>query len=266
MRFAYGKIPTAISPSTRINNMKRPSIVISEIYYSIQGESTWSGFPCIFIRTTGCHLRCVYCDTPYAFYGGYRLDVDTILKVIQKYPARLVEITGGEPLLQPGVIDLMEKLLEKGYRVMLETSGDLSIEQVPPRVIKIVDIKCPDSGAFPHFYYPNLRWLMPWDELKFVVRTDRDVLWALDLCQNLGLHERWTVLFSPAHGEYSPARLSEFLLKRGLPVRLQVQLHKIIGLEECMDPDILKELSLPEPDNPSLQNLITHEGRSKKHE
>ena len=224
--------------------MTHSIITVHEIYCSIQGESSLAGYPCIFIRTTGCHLRCVYCDTTEAFYGGYRMTIGDILRAIRRYPVRLVEITGGEPLLQPAVILLMERLLDEGYQVMLETSGDRSIKDVPPRVIKIVDIKCPDSGAFPHFHYPNFRWLMPWDQLKFVVRTDRDVRWALDLTRVLGLHEQWTVLFSPAHGEYPPERLARFLMKSGLPVRLQIQLHKVIGLKETMDPEILRDLKL----------------------
>ncbi len=211
---------------------------ISEIYYSIQGESTWMGYPCIFIRLTGCHLRCVYCDSAHAFYAGMTMTIPDILRAIARYPCRLVEITGGEPLLQKNVIPLMETLLERGYRVLLETSGACSIAAVPPRVVKIVDVKCPDSGECPSFYFPNFRWLMPWDQLKFVIRTWRDFYWAVDFVRTMDLVARWEILFSPAHGEFSAKSLARAILRTGLPIRLQIQLHKYIHLDEGMDPAV----------------------------
>lgn len=214
------------------------TLVVTEIYASIQGESSFAGYPCIFIRLTGCHLRCVYCDTPHAFSNGKFMTIDFIMQAIRRYPINLVEVTGGEPLLQKNVYPLMECLLENGYQVLLETCGDLSLMDVPPRVIKIVDIKCPDSGSFPRFYHPNLKWLMPWDQLKFVIRTDRDIAWALEFTRALELHRHWTVHFSPAHGEYPAQRLASILLAAGLPVHLQVQLHKYLNLSEGMDPTI----------------------------
>ena len=213
-------------------NRLRRTLRVKEIFYSLQGESTFAGYPCIFIRTAGCHLRCRYCDTTYAFSGGTYLELGEILHRIRAYPTRLVELTGGEPLLQSAAPTLLELLLDHGYQVLLETSGDLSIRHVPARVIKIVDIKCPDSGAFPGFHYPNLKWLMPWDQLKFVISTDRDLAWALALTRSLDLHERWTVLFSPAHGVYPPRRLAAAVLESGLPVRVQIQLHKYLELNE----------------------------------
>ncbi len=231
----------------------RPGFLqVTEIFYSIQGESTWMGLPCIFIRLTGCHLRCVYCDSEHAFYGGVPMSYDEILEAIRRYPCRTVEITGGEPLLQKNVIPLMELLLRQGYRVLLETSGALSIEDVPPPVIKVVDVKCPDSGAFPTFYFPNFRWLAPWDQLKFVIRSWRDFVWAVEFVQAMDLIGRWEVLFSPAHEEFSAKALARAILATGLPIRLQVQLHKYIHLaeDERMDPavwDVLRSRGVSGP-------------------
>ncbi len=212
--------------------MGQKTLWISEIFYSIQGESSFAGYPCIFIRTAGCPLRCVYCDTSYAFHSGYTLSIHDIVQFIKRYPVRLVEITGGEPLVQKHVIELIDTLINENYTVLLETSGAFPIREVPHRAIKIVDVKCPDSGAFPSFYFPNFTWLMPWDQLKFVVRTSRDVRWALEFIRAHELHRNWTVFLSPAHGVMDPHEVVRALLDSGLPVRLQIQLHKYLRLSE----------------------------------
>lgn len=200
---------------------------VNEIYYSIQGESTHVGRPCIFIRLTECHLRCTYCDTEYAFYEGDDRSLDQILDQIAAFPCRLVEITGGEPLLQDGVYRLMTVLLEKGYEVLLETSGSLPINRVPREVRKIVDFKTPSSGMMKHNDYLLVQDLAPWDEIKFVVSGRPDFDWMLERVSALNL-TRWTVLVSPVFGEQDPAELAGWVAESGIPVRFQLQLHKIL--------------------------------------
>lgn len=200
---------------------------INEIYFSVQGESTHVGRPCIFIRLTECHLRCTYCDTEYAFYEGENQSIDFILNKIKSYPCKLVEITGGEPLLQSGVNVLMQKLLESGYEVLLETSGSISIKEVPNEVKKIVDFKCPSSGMMKNNDYTIIQDLQPWDELKFVIGNREDFDWSVSLVEKYRLTQ-WTVLFSPVWGEIEPKELVEWILKTNLPIRFQLQLHKIV--------------------------------------
>lgn len=201
---------------------------INEIYASIQGESSHTGLPCVFIRLTGCNLRCSWCDTAYAFHKGDDFTVDQIMRKIETFALPLVEITGGEPLVQEDVYPLMEALLEKGYRVMLETGGALPIDRVPEKVIKILDIKCPGSGEKEKNRLENLQLLAPHDEVKFVLLDRADYEWSRDLLQKCDLAPSVQVLFSPVYDKLDLKDLSEWILEDRLPVRLQTQLHKVI--------------------------------------
>lgn len=215
---------------------------ITEIFHSIQGESTRAGMPCVFVRLTGCNLRCRWCDTEYAFHGGRRMSVDEVLTAVAAYPCRTVEITGGEPLMQaPAVAELAARLLEAGYTVLLETSGERDVAPVPEAVIKIVDVKCPASGEAGKFHEANLTQLKPWDELKFVLAGRGDYDFARDFIARHRLTgEAPALLMSPAFlqnaaGERSaaqcqldPAELAAWMLADGLPARLSLQMHKFI--------------------------------------
>ena len=203
---------------------------ITEIFKSIQGESTYAGVPCIFIRLTGCNLRCTWCDTEHAFFGGEDVSLDEVAKRVASLGGKLVEITGGEPLLQEEVYPLMDRLLQKGYDVMLETSGERKIDRIPPEVVKIVDVKCPDSGEANSFAIENLEHLAPHDQVKFVILTRRDYEFSRDFTRERRLAERVNaVIFSPVHGELDLKELAEWMLADGLAgVRLGCQLHKII--------------------------------------
>ena len=203
---------------------------INEIYFSVQGESTHVGRPCIFVRLTECHLRCSYCDTEYAFYEGDDQSLESILEKIKSFPSRLVEITGGEPLLQPEVNILMQKLLDLGYEVLLETSGSIPIRDVPKPVKKIVDFKTPSSSMMKANDYSIVNDLQPWDELKFVIGSRADYDWSKELVAQHNL-SRWTVLFSPVWGAIEPKDLVEWITEDGIPVRFQLQMHKIIWPE-----------------------------------
>ena len=207
-----------------------PVLQITEIFRSIQGESTRAGLPCTFIRLTGCNLRCTWCDTEYSFYGGTRMTLDEVMSKVADLGGKLVEITGGEPLLQKPVYPLMDRLLGEGYRVMLETSGERPIDKVPAEVIKIVDVKCPDSGEPDTFRIENLDHLSPHDELKFVIATRRDYEFARDLTKRHQLTQRAAaVIFSPVHGGIDLPNLAEWMLNDGLDeVRFGHQLHKTI--------------------------------------
>ena len=204
-------------------------LTINEIFYSIQGESTRAGQPCVFVRLTACDLRCTWCDTEYAFYEGTKRTVDDVVADVQGYGCTLVEITGGEPLLQEDVYPLMERLLEQGHTVMLETGGHRSIARVPREVIKIVDVKCPGSGESEKNCWSNLAALAPHDEVKFVIQDRRDYEFAVDIVKKYELASRCAaVLFAPVTGVLHPRALSEWMLADHVPARLQVQLHKII--------------------------------------
>ncbi|UCF21175.1 MAG: radical SAM protein [Gemmatimonadota bacterium] len=202
---------------------------ITEIFYSIQGESTWAGLPCVFVRTTGCNLRCVWCDTDYAFHGGAELSVDEIVAEIARLGrgCRLVELTGGEPLLQKDIGELTERLLAGGYTVLCETSGSLDIGALPDGVIRIMDIKCPGSGEADKNLWANLAKLNPEDEVKFVIRDRGDYDWALRVIAGEELAGS-RVLFSPVWGVLEASELAGWVLEDGVPVRLQAQLHKHI--------------------------------------
>jgi len=202
--------------------------MINEIFHSIQGESTRAGLPCVFVRLTGCHLRCGYCDTEYAFYEGKRMTLDTIIERVDATGCGLVEITGGEPLLQPAVNPLMTRLCDAGYTVLLETSGACDISNVDPRVIRIMDLKTPSSGEQSRNCLDNISHLRPGDEVKFVIGTWEDYAWTRDMIERFDLAERCTVLVSPVHDTLDAQRLAEWVLADGLPVRFQLQLHKFI--------------------------------------
>lgn len=203
-------------------------LLVNEIFYSIQGESTHIGRPCIFIRLTGCPLRCSFCDTEYAFYEGKRMTIDEVLGAVRQYDCHLVEITGGEPLMQKDAYPLMEKLLQEGYEVLLETSGAIDVSRVPKGVIKIMDLKCPGSGEVHRNRFENLDHLSPKDEIKFVIKDRRDFEWAAEVVKQYSLLAKCPVLFSPVFGDLEPRQLAEWILERGLPVRLQLQMHKYI--------------------------------------
>ena len=201
---------------------------ITEIFFSIQGESTHAGKPCIFVRLTGCSLRCGYCDTKYSYSGGQEMSLDEVLKIVASYPAKLVEVTGGEPLEQEGVYPLMSTLLERSYTVMLETGGHVLLDRVPPSVIKIIDIKTPGSLEGNTFQWANLQLAQPHDEFKFVVTSRADYEWSREI-----VHERLRnlpnpILFSPSHEELPARELASWILEDSLPVRLQLQVHKYI--------------------------------------
>ena len=227
-------------------------MIVTEIFRSIQGESTHAGLPCIFVRLTGCNLRCTWCDTAYAFHGGTKMSIEEIISRVENLSAvakddesvkknfaraiSLVELTGGEPLLQPETIPLAQRLLDGGYTVLIETSGERPIVKLPREVIKIVDVKCPDSGEPDTFRMENLNAMGGKDEIKFVISSRRDYEFARGFTQQHGLAERvHEVLFSPVHADpegtwpgMSSRDLAEWILADGLPVRLGLQLHKFI--------------------------------------
>lgn len=201
---------------------------VTEIFLSLQGESSWVGTPCVFVRLTGCDLRCIWCDTEYAFHGGSRRSTASVAEEVLAYPVELVEITGGEPLLQPGIHELIAQLLNAGRTVLLETGGHRDLSPVDPRVIVICDIKCPDSGMADRNLWTNLDLLKPNDEIKFVIASRRDYEWARQVTLERGLHRRHTVLFSPVWGAVEPSALAEWILLDRLAVRFQLQLHKVL--------------------------------------
>lgn len=204
------------------------TLVVHEIYASLQGESSWAGLPCGFVRLSACHLRCTWCDTPHAFDEGVRRTVDDVVAEAHGLGTRLVEVTGGEPLLQPGVYPVMAKLADLGHTVLLETSGSLDIARVDPRVIKIVDLKCPGSGEVESNRWENLDLLGPRDELKFVLADRADYEWARDTIRARGLEARGGLLISVAHGLLAPADVAAWILEDRLDARFQLQLHKVL--------------------------------------
>jgi 7-carboxy-7-deazaguanine synthase len=202
---------------------------VNEIFFSLQGETTRSGQPCVFVRLTGCDLRCAWCDTEYAFYEGRQMALADVHGEVRRYPCRLVEFTGGEPMLQHrAMVPLMRRLLSEGYDVMVETSGARDVSPLPREVIKIVDLKCPASGECERNVYANLEFLGERDEVKFVIADRGDYEWARDKTRALRLAERCPVLFAPAWGRMAPAALVEWILEDSLPVRFQPQLHKML--------------------------------------
>lgn len=208
-------------------------LTVNEIFHSIQGESSRAGEPCVFVRLTACDLRCTWCDTPYAFHEGRSMSVDDVIARVEEYQCPLVEITGGEPLLQPDVYELMTRLLNSGSTVLLETGGHRPIDRVPARVVKIVDVKCPGSGESHRNEWTNLDRLAGHDEVKFVVSDRADYEFAREVVRRRALASRVAaVLFSPVHGALDPRVLAEWVLADRLPVRVQLQLHKYIWSPE----------------------------------
>jgi 7-carboxy-7-deazaguanine synthase len=208
-------------------------LTIYEIYASVQGESTHVGRPCVFVRLAACNLRCVWCDTPYAFTGGKKMSDDEIVAEVARYRCLLVEITGGEPLLQPGVHGLMARLVAEGYEVLLETGGHLPIDEVPDEVVTILDVKCPASGEAAAMHWPNLDQLSARDEVKFVIQDRSDFDYAREVVDRYRLADRTAaVLFSPVHGVLDPAELVRWILADRVPARLQIQAHKYIWTPE----------------------------------
>jgi 7-carboxy-7-deazaguanine synthase len=204
-------------------------LTINEIFHSIQGESTHTGRPCVFVRLTACDLRCSWCDTPYAFHEGRKMTVDQVLDDVSRYDCKVVEITGGEPLLQNDVYPLMEQLLGRGHTVLLETGGHRSIAKVPRDVVRIVDVKCPASGEAEKTHWPNLDLLTAADEVKFVIQDRGDYDFAKDVVARHRLLERCNaVLMSPVHGSLAPRELAKWMLEDRLAARLQLQAHKYI--------------------------------------
>lgn len=201
---------------------------ITELFHSIQGESTHAGRPCVFIRTTGCHLRCEWCDTAYAFYEGEEMTLDAVMERVRAFGCPLVELTGGEPLLQRETPMLVSRLLNEGHTVLVETSGSLDIRILDPRAIVIMDIKCPGSGMTKSMRWDNLDALKPTDEVKFVIKDRADYDWAASIVTRHALDRRCPVLFAPVFDELEPRRLAEWLLADRLPVRLQLQQHKYV--------------------------------------
>ncbi len=204
-------------------------LTINEIFHSIQGESSHAGRLCVFVRLTGCDLRCSWCDTPYSFHEGHKMSVDEVAAAVEAYGSALVEITGGEPLLQEDVYPLIDRLLASGRTVMLETGGHRSTTRVPAAVFTILDVKCPASGEASKNDWSNLDRLAPHDEVKFVVQDRADYEFAREVIARYDLASRAAaVLISPVHGVLEPKALSEWMLADRLPARLQMQLHKYI--------------------------------------
>jgi len=204
-------------------------LTINEIFYSIQGESTFAGRPCVFVRLTACDLRCSWCDTPYAFHEGRKRSLDDVLAEVDAYGCSLVEVTGGEPLLQEEVYPLMRRLLDAGRTVLLETGGHHSTARVPEPVVTILDVKCPGSGEAHRNDWTNLERLRSHDEVKFVIKDRADYEFARNVVRRQDLATRAAaVLFSPVHGVLEPRTMSEWILADSLPVRLQLQIHKYV--------------------------------------
>ena len=204
-------------------------MTVNEIFYSIQGESDHAGRPCVFVRLSGCDLRCVWCDTPYAFPEGRAMEVTEIIEEVERYRCDLVEITGGEPLLQEDVYPMMDRLTAAGATVLLETGGHVDVGRVPDAVVKVMDVKCPGSGEEGRLVWDNLARLTARDQVKFVIADRVDYEFARDIVKRHTLETRCgAVLFSPVHDVLSPARLAEWVLQDHLRVRIQVQLHKYL--------------------------------------
>lgn len=206
---------------------------ISEIYRSIQGETQYAGLPCTLVRTTGCDLRCGYCDSAFAFYGGREMSLDDILGEVSKLGAPLVLLTGGEPMLQHEIVALAQRLLDGGYRVMIETSGAHPLDRLPAAVVRIVDVKTPGSGESHRMRLDILEGLQAKDAVKFVVCDEADYRWAADLIRSRALATRTEVLLSPSHGQVDPQDLVSWMLRDGLPARLNLQLHKYVWSPEA---------------------------------
>ena len=201
---------------------------ITEIYLSIQGESSYAGLPCVFVRTTGCDLRCSWCDSEFTFTGGVRMTIDEIMAEVEKLDCRMVELTGGEPLLQSDIYELATRLADRGHTVLIETGGHRDISRLDPRVIRILDLKCPASGECEKNLWTNLEHLRPIDEVKFVIADRRDYEWTLNVIREHGLEDRVKLLISTAFAMIEPQQVVEWMLEDRLQARFQLQLHKYI--------------------------------------
>jgi 7-carboxy-7-deazaguanine synthase len=204
------------------------SLRISEIFYSLQGEANTVGIPTVFIRLTGCPLRCGYCDTAYAFTGGKKMSLSDIIADVEQYDCQYITVTGGEPLAQPVCLELMRQLVDKNYKVSLETSGALDVSTVDARVVKVMDIKTPSSGEVDKNLYANIDHLTSQDQIKFVIGSDEDYQWSKAILKQYDLLNRCEILFSPVMGQQSPTELAEKILHDRLAVRFQIQLHKLL--------------------------------------
>ncbi|CCE22738.1 7-carboxy-7-deazaguanine synthase QueE [Methylotuvimicrobium alcaliphilum] len=204
------------------------SLKITEIFYSLQGESNTVGLPTVFVRLTGCPLRCVYCDTAYAFSGGERMSIDEIINRVGQYRTKYITVTGGEPLAQSACLELMSRLADLGYQVSIETSGALDVSGVDDRVVKVMDLKTPSSGELHKNLFDNIAYLKANDQVKFVIGDDHDYQWSKAIINQYDLDQRCELLFSPTMGQQDPAELAEKILNDNLPVRFQIQLHKLL--------------------------------------
>ena len=223
--------PRSVDPVLRLPAEQR--VKVTEIFYSLQGESTRAGLPCVLIRLTGCQMRCAWCDTAYAFYEGAWRELASVLDEVAAFDCPMVEVTGGEPMLQPGALPLMVALCDAGHEVLLETGGGLDLSPVDPRVRRIVDVKCPGSGEVENNHWPNLDLLTRRDEVKLVLTGRADYEWARDLVRKRRLHEICAVHFSPVRGslesqDLDPKALAQWVLDDRLQVRVQLQLHKLL--------------------------------------
>ncbi len=207
------------------------TIRINEIFYSIQGESSRIGFPTVFIRLTGCPMRCTYCDTAYAFHQGNQQEIDAIINQVQQYPTKFVTVTGGEPLAQKNCLDLLDQLCDLDYEVSLETGGGIDISPVNAKVKIILDIKTPKSGEVENNFWPNLKQIKPMDEIKFVVANQEDFEWAIQTMHEHQLDQK-KILFSPVYNQLEGELLAKWILDHGIEARLQLQLHKILWGEK----------------------------------
>lgn len=208
--------------------MDRSGLVVNEIFKSIQGESSYAGIPCIFIRLTGCNLRCAYCDTTYAYDKGIEMSLKTIEKRVEGYCCKNVCITGGEPLLQEDIYELIRVLLQLQYNVFVETNGSVNIGSLPKNVIRVMDIKCPDSRMHEEMDWNNIKWLRPEDDVKFIISSKGDYEWAKQITLTHDLTEKTNVLFGVVYGKLEPRIVAESILRDKLNVRFQLQLHRYI--------------------------------------
>ena len=214
---------------TLVNDLNQTTLRITEIFLSLQGEANTVGYPTLYVRLTGCPLRCQYCDSAYAFSGGQIETLSDILEQVANYNVSRVTVTGGEPLAQPGVFALMTALVDRQFAVSLETSGALPVDQVDPRVVKVLDIKTPDSSEVHRNLWDNIAHLQPHDQIKFVVCSRGDYDWARIKCDQYQLFDRVAdVLFSPSHGALEPGELADWIVADRLPARMQMQLHKLL--------------------------------------
>ncbi len=209
-----------------------PQLRITEIFFSLQGETSRVGLPTVFVRLTGCPLRCTYCDTSYAFSGGHNMEIAQILEEVGRHGTHYVTVTGGEPLAQKNCLELLAALCDAGYDVSLETGGALDVSRVDQRVVKVLDLKTPGSGEAGKNLWANLAHLNPHDEIKIVLCDEADYIWAKQVLAEHALYQKCSVLLAPVHGKLSPTALADWVLRDHLPVRMQIQLHKLLWGDE----------------------------------